>query len=130
MQAGMRSFKMNLYWVETFDHDEDWFIVGRNEREAEGFHEGAEGYEVGDAKATFVAEVPDGTDAEIGWPSHELLEACGARIIRPETPRLVEIDGREFCEGLLEAEVLQVTDNQFEALGRGRPNRTKPRTMS
>jgi hypothetical protein len=121
---------MNLYWVETLDHDEDWFVMGHNEREAEAFHEREEGYEPGDASATFVISIPDHIETEVGWPTHEFLEACGARILRQDTPRVVEIGGREFCEGLLEDEIQQVTDNQFEAFGQGRPNRTKRRNSS
>ena len=30
---------MNLYWVTTNDHSEDWFIVANNEQEATKYHE-------------------------------------------------------------------------------------------
>ena len=125
---------MNLYWVETEDHSEDWFIAAQGERQATAFHEEAEGYDPGDASAFLVTAIPDGVapdligedegEVEVGWPSLELLRQCGGRILRDDTPRIVEIAGQRFCEGLLEHHVLQVTDDAFEARGDGRPNRT------
>jgi len=116
---------MELYWVETEDHHEDWFVVARSERRAARWHERAEGYEDGDARATLVGGIPRHLEAKEGWPSHELLEACGARILRSDTPRVVEIDGGRFVEGYLEHEIRQRLDERFEALGQGRPNMTK-----
>ena len=40
---------MNLYWVETDDHDEDWFIVAGSSEAAEKWFELAEGYDPSDA---------------------------------------------------------------------------------
>jgi hypothetical protein len=119
---------MNLYWVETDDHDEDWFVVARDALEAAAFHEESEGYASGDATATFVTEVPDGLAAAAGWPSHELLEACGAAILRADTLRVVKFGERQFCEGALDHEISQLTDEIFDAQGRGRPNQTSRRT--
>ena len=116
---------MNLYWVETADQHEDWFVVARSERRAARWHERAEGYEDGDAWATLVVPVPTDLEAPEGWPSHELLEACGARIHREETPRVVEIAGRRFVEGYLDHEIDRIVDDRFEARGQGRPNKTK-----
>ena len=36
-----------LYWCETDDHDEDWFIVAESAEEACHIHESAEGYDDG-----------------------------------------------------------------------------------
>jgi hypothetical protein len=41
---------VNLYWVTTDDHDEDWFILARTSRTAESYHIQYEGYEPGDAR--------------------------------------------------------------------------------
>lgn len=35
---------VKLYWVSTDDHDSDWFIFATSAREAQAFHERAEGY--------------------------------------------------------------------------------------
>ena len=42
---------MELFWVTTEDHDEDWFVVASSAEEASRFHEDAEGYDPGDATA-------------------------------------------------------------------------------
>jgi len=63
------------------------------------------------------------------WPSHELLEACGASFRRGETLRVVEIGGVQYVEGYLELEIRQLADEAFEALGKGRPNETKRRSV-
>jgi hypothetical protein len=121
---------VNLYWVETADHAEDWFVVARSEKRAARWHERAEGYDGdGEAWATFVVPVPGNIQAPEGWPTHELLAACGARLLRVETPRVVDIDGRRFVEGYLEHEILRADDERLEALGRGRPNGTKRSSM-
>lgn len=120
---------MNLYWVETGDRAEDWFVVARSARRAARWHEQAEGYGTGDAAATLVCRIPKDLEAQEGWPTDDLLEACGARMERSETPRVVEIGGKRFVEGHLESEIRQRADDGFEALGRGRPNETKRRSF-
>lgn len=121
---------MKLYWVETADHAEDWFVVAPSKSRAESLHERYEGYERGDAEASLVAVVPQSHEAPMGWPSNELIEACGLRILRHETPRVVEIGGKKFTEGYLEHEIRQIDDDAAEALGRGRPNRTERRSRN
>ena len=121
---------MNLYWVETADRAEDWFVVARSKRGAARWHEKSEGYDSGDAVATLVLRIPNELDAsETGWPSDGLLEACGAQFHRSETPRVVEIGGARFVEGYLEHEILQLDDEKWEALGQGRPNKTARRSL-
>jgi hypothetical protein len=114
--------KMKLYWVATADHDEDWFVVAGSAREAAIFHEREEGYDPGDAWAEEVVAIPPGLNAEKGWPTEELLGALGASYLKEDTPRVVEIDGRKFCEGLLQSHIDEVTDDIFEAQGLGRLN--------
>ena len=91
-----------LYWCTTPDHDQDWFVVARDEAEASRFHEEAEGYGAGDAGAELVSELPDGPRATApGWPARELLIACGAEILSEpdEGPRIVRLGDRVFVEG-------------------------------
>ena len=122
-------YRVKLFWVETADRAEDWFVVARTKRGAARWHEKAEGYGSGDAVATFVLRIPSDLEASEGWPSHELLEACGAKFRRGETPRVVEIAGVQYVEGYLELEIRQLADEEFEALGKGRPNETKRRSI-
>ena len=120
---------LKLYWVETADRAEDWFVVARSKRGAARWHEKAEGYASGDAVATLVLPIPSDLEAQEGWPSHELLEACGATFRRAETPRVVEVAGVQYIEGYLELEIRQLADEKFEASGQGRPNETKRRSL-
>lgn len=117
---------MNLFWVTTEDHDEDWFVVAHDPEEAANFHELAEGYNDETATAEWIMEIPGGIVEDVGWPSHDVLKSCGAKFLREETPRVVEIGTRKFCEGMLEYALRKLEDDRFEALGQGRPNKTEP----
>jgi hypothetical protein len=116
---------MKLYWVTTEEHDEDWFVVNSSSKEASRFHEKMEGYNPGDATAKKVLSIPNDIHAEPGWPSDELLLALGARFIQNDQTRVVEIGGKTFCEGMLEATLNEINDDIFEELGQERPNKTK-----
>lgn len=115
---------MNLYWVTTEDHGEDWFIVANSAREAATFHEDAEGYDPGDATAELVMEIPDGVKADPGWPSEDVLRSCGATMVAEGPARVVKIGNRTFCEGLMESTIRTLDDDMFEEIGEGRPNKT------
>jgi hypothetical protein len=121
-----------LWWCWTEDHHEDWFVVAGHGFDAVRFFEQQEGYAGGDAQAEGLLTLPEEYQDKryVGWPSHELLAGCGAKLLREETPRVVELGGERYVEGMLEHQILQVTDDQFERHGRGRPNRTPPRRPS
>lgn len=115
--SGVESFnqKWKLYWCETDDHDEDWFVVARDAVEAFRYHEEAEGYDEDDARAEFVCVLPpseQNVDGP-GWPDRSTLEACGAEFL-PNSPQdggnelranlgsgsyVVRLRGRTFAEG-------------------------------
>ena len=54
------------------------------------------------------------SSSDVGWPSHERLTAHGARIVREETPRAVEIGGRTFGEGMLQGIIDELQDERCE----------------
>jgi hypothetical protein len=116
---------MKLYWVTTEDHDEDWFIVASSSKEASKFHENMEGYNPGDAEAEEIMDIPENISAETGWPSHDLLLGLGAKFLLNDQSRVVEIAGRKFCEGMLEATLNEINDDLFEEFGDERLNKTK-----
>jgi hypothetical protein len=116
---------MKLYWVITEDHDEDWFIVASSPEEASTYHENMEGYDPGDAKAEEILDIPENVSAEIGWPTEELLLEVGAKFLLNDQTRVVEIEGRKFCEGMLEATINEINDDLFEEFGDDRLNKTK-----
>jgi len=119
---------LKLYWCTTADAGEDWFIVAHTASQAALEHAHAEGYGDDDASAEFITTLPDdiqqGGDDLLGWPDHDVLRSCGGVFLREETPRVVELAGRTFSEGMLEHEIRKVDDDQFEAVNQGRPNRT------
>lgn len=121
----MRKNRWALYWCETPDHDEDWFVVARTAREARRFFENYEDYDLGDAEASRICAVPEAVViTEPCWALEDVLRACGARILRAQEPRQVEIRGIRYEEGRLEAQILKAHDDAFQAAGQGRPNGT------
>jgi transcriptional regulator with XRE-family HTH domain len=92
--SGHKEF--SLYWCTTVDGDEDRFVVARTASAARRFHENAEGYDRGDARAERVMALPpevltgsgwrDGPDGEVhahaAWPSDSLLVVCGGEVAR------------------------------------------------
>ncbi len=116
---------MWVYWVTTEDHDEDWFIAAPSSEEAAKLHEEMEGYEPGDAFAEEILSIPKNLPVEVGWPSDELLLSLGVKFIKNDSTRVVEIEGRLFCEGMLQAAIDEITDDMFEKNGQERVNKTK-----
>ena len=119
---------LKLYWVVTDDHCEDWFIVAETNRQAATFHEQNEGYLPGDARAEEVTVIPDGVNAETGWPSDAVLVAAGAEFVDQGPARVVRICGKTFCEGLLEATLRSIDDDRSQAAGEQRLNGTPATT--
>lgn len=103
---------MNLYWVTTEDHDEDWFVIAKNSRSAASYHELYEGYCSGDATAEKIIRIPDSLAVEKGWPTSKLMKALGAKCISKDSPRIVELNGRVFCEGLLDSYILEIESDR------------------
>jgi len=116
---------LKLYWVTTNDHHEDWFIVASSTEEASKFHEENEGYNPGDANSEEIVNIPDDISTDIGWPSEELLLSIGAKFINNDETRIVEINGQQYVEGMLEAHIRELDDNIFELNGEERLNHTK-----
>ncbi len=119
-----RSLQLSLYWCSTDDHSEDWFVVAPTARGARRFVAGAEGFEIGEVDAERVAAVPAGVHEgePPGWPSPEVITACGGTFLRTRSPRVVVFGDRQYAEGLFDALIEQLIDDQFEVRGHGRPN--------
>jgi hypothetical protein len=102
---------LKLYWCTTPDGDEDWFMIAHTAQEAAVGHAYLEGYDVTEPAAEFVMNLPEkyqamGDDV-LGCPEDEVLLACGAKFLRYASPRVVEVTGRTFTEGMLEGDVCQ-----------------------
>jgi hypothetical protein len=116
---------MKLYWVTTEDHHEDWFIIASSTKEASKLHEEFEGYDLGSASAQEILSIPDNISVEPGWPSEDVLFSVGATFIKEDEPRIIEINGKQYAEGMLEAHLKESDDDIFEMLGEKRLNQTK-----
>jgi len=119
---------LSLYWCETGDHFEDWFVVAIEAEAAEWFFRDREGYEEEvEVLTTFVLSLPPELQeaGNGGWPSHELLNACRARFISEASPRIVEIAGRRWVEGIADSIIMTASDDDLERRGFGRPNGTR-----
>lgn len=88
-----------------------------------------EGYDLESVHVEEIMEVPENMHIKTGWPDEEELTALGAKFIRNESPRVVEITGRKFCEGMMDSEMLELYDNIFEERGQSRPNKTQKTTI-
>ena len=103
--------ELQLYWVTTEDHDEDWFAVAADPSEAARSFELNIGYEASSAIAEKVLDIPPDiqmkpVDTEWfedwpDWPSDESLIALGAIFISDEPSRVVEIAGKQYAEGMM-----------------------------
>jgi hypothetical protein len=132
--AKKRTLPVNLYWVMTSDHSEDWFIFARSAKAAKRLHEDYEGYDAGDARTRTVVCNVQLKRYEGGRPTcHAQIEdlvQLGFEIVDgPEYQRSVRYRGRLYSEGCMELLVRERTDDMMETLGKGRPNRTKPTSI-
>lgn len=117
---------MNLYWVTTKDHDEDCFVIAQRKRSAEIFFEDYEGYDPGNATAEKILTIPDDLGVKkTGWIDVELLKTLGGKILHYDSPMVVEISGRKFVEGGLQAIQDTVIDDLTEKIMGERLNKTK-----
>lgn len=91
---------MNLYWITTEDHEEDWFIIATNVAEAEKFFEKYEDYNPGDATAEAIMAIPEKVRVryKAHHPHERVIRQLGGTYLQ-ESPRTVQLNGRTFQEG-------------------------------
>lgn len=94
---------MNLYWVTSKDHSEDWFVVSDSSANACVFFANYEGFdlETDEIEALFVCLVPEevGLD-QTDHANQALLEACGGIVKEFDDHDLLKTLSREFLDGL------------------------------
>jgi|ERR1700733_5067182 len=106
---------INLYWVTTLDHNEDWFIFARSPRLAASYHEDYEGYDTHDAKARLVIAQVELQKYEQGPPPCHAqisdLIALSFEVVGDDPDRRsVRFKGELYVEGYLQAALVQATD--------------------
>ena len=115
---------MNLYWVETEDHHEDWFVQAPTPIAAELFFEQHEGYGEDWARASFVCAL-DCPNLEPDWATNELLIQLGAKIHTYHHARVVHLLGKTYTEGLLEGIIEHFNEVRWPT-----PRACKPHTLT
>ncbi|TCI92705.1 GIY-YIG nuclease family protein [Tenacibaculum sp. M341] len=94
-----------LYWLTTPCNRENWFVLSTSIKDAEDFHDSAEGFNEGYSTAEYICDVSKKileTELETDedwWPYLPMLEKLGFKIIENEFPRIVSYKGRIFYEG-------------------------------
>ena len=106
---------MNLYWVETEDHHEDWFVMAEDKRQAEEFFADYEGYELDYPTARLVCPLREG-DHKVTHPSDDLLRSIGADVETIDGARAVKLLGEIFHEGGLQATIDVINSAGFSPL--------------
>jgi hypothetical protein len=126
---GRRSLPaLKLYWVTDPRREDDWFVVARTARDARRFYLYDSGDEVSAAPAygseriltlpMNLQKVDDEVfnyhdERDSGWPTNELLRLWGAVFLQEDGARVVQIGGRQFAEGMLDAAVERARRGDF-----------------
>jgi hypothetical protein len=106
-----RTPPLKLYWCSTQDHAADWFVVAHRRIQATRFFRDRAGYDEGEVSAELVLVLSDEfhDDQYRGWAEAELLRACGATFVRSETPRVAELQGVRYSEGMLDHRIREIS---------------------
>lgn len=89
-----------LYWVTTPLKEEDWFIIARNAKDACEFHEGAEGFDSGYARAKEICKVEkEYLKDKAYWAQLDMLKDLGFTVISEAPYRILKKDGKIYQEG-------------------------------
>lgn len=104
----------NLYWINTYDGHEDWFVISKDVYIAECFFASKQGYDLELVEAEDLGEINSfGIEDESFFPSLELLEKNGFEIISENTPITVWRNGRKYREGnILQKVILEVSNGK------------------
>ena len=128
---------MNLYWVNSLDHGEDWFVAAHNAKEAIDFFADDNGYDAIDdeVSALLVCEIPkESAPQEVKWANEAIIQACGGEL-KPfddhdikmhmdtsdiealdATTRVILIKNTIYVEGSVVRSALQTLKNQAFSL--------------
>lgn len=84
---------MKMYWVESVDHGEDWFIVAKSPKSAIKYFCSEMGYDpVDDGVSTeFVCDVPECfCNENPQFAFNDIVEACGGTLRYLANPELLK----------------------------------------
>ena len=125
---------MNIYWLDSLDHGEDWFVAANNMREAMAFFADDMGYDLveDEVRAMEVCAVPkEVTIAQTQFLDDDQITACGGNFIHYDDrdllkvvdqalldslgveTRIVRFEYQIFIEGNVARAALQTLKSQF-----------------
>lgn len=94
---------MNIYWLDSLDHGEDWFVAANNVREAMAFFAADMGYDLveDEGRAMEICTVPaQVTIAETQFLDNGQIEACGGQIIQYNDADLLTLVDQAILDAL------------------------------
>jgi len=76
-----RKSKYALYWVESTDHNEDFFVQAEDELDAVQFHTAYNGYDLDSVSAIKIADLKKIRKHETYYPPEEIVKECGGELV-------------------------------------------------
>jgi len=86
--------KTFLYWVESYDHGEDWFVIALNGNEARNFFALEMGYDIIEDEITsmLVCSTPENLEYfPPQFADEDIIKICGGDMILYEDADLLEV---------------------------------------
>ena len=94
---------MNIYWLDSLDHGEDWFVAAHNAREAMACFADDMGYDAfeDEVRAMEVCAVPKHvTITHTQFLDNDQIKACGGQIITYNDKDLLELVDHTILDAL------------------------------
>ena len=94
---------MNIYWLDSLDHGEDWFVAANNMREAMAFFADDLGYDLveDEIRATEVFAVPEDVSiAQTQFLDEDQITACGGQLVHYDDKDLLELVDQAVLDSL------------------------------
>ncbi len=92
---------MRLFWMNSLDHGEDWFVVGLTSRHAREYFSCEMGYDEIEDEITAleVCEVPDFPDMEdTFFADSDIIKHCGGELIHYDNADLLNAIDKELLQ--------------------------------
>jgi hypothetical protein len=106
-----------LYWIDSFDHGEDWFVIALNANEARNFFALEMGYDVIEDEITSLLVCSMPVILEISPPQFadaNTIKACGGDMILYEDADLLEVVDQSILDSLgVETRVVNIAHQIF-----------------
>jgi len=108
---------MELYWLESNDHSEDWFVAAKCELEAVDFYACEMGYDIIDdeVSARFVCKISSCSQpVSTEFASESLIKDCDGELIFFFDPEIRKIYSEEHLVLLgSETRIVRINDEVF-----------------